>query len=177
MKPAAVYFGGEEELERALYRRTMYDFFDASVRSEHDFLSRAEKAKADILARGQQVVQEIRPVLQAYRATRTALHEMERANRTNSAALAFLERLKEELDRLVPRDFVIRYESERLCRLPAYLDALTVRAQNGLLHLEKDKEKEAKVRFSRTPLGDYERGSRPLRRRRSSGQSKDSGGW
>lgn len=51
MKPAAVYFGGEEELERALYRRTMYDFFDASVRSEHDFLSRAEKAKADILAR------------------------------------------------------------------------------------------------------------------------------
>jgi len=73
MKPAAVYFGGEEELERALYRRTMYDFFDASVRSEHDFLSRAEKAKADILARGQQVVQEIRPVLQAYRATRTAL--------------------------------------------------------------------------------------------------------
>jgi len=87
---------------------------------------------------------------------------MERANRTNSAALAFLERLKEELDRLVPRDFVIRYESERLCRLPAYLDALTVRAQNGILHLEKDKEKEAKVKVFSDALGRLREGLTPF---------------
>ncbi len=162
MRPATVYFGGEEELEKTLYRRIMYDFFDASVRSEDDFLSRAEKAKAEILARGQQVVQEIRPVLQAYRTTRTALHEMERANRANGAALAFLALLKEELDRLVPGDFVIRYESDRLRRLPAYLEAITVRAQSGLLHLEKDREKAAKVKVFSDALERLREGLTPF---------------
>ena len=70
--------------------------------------------------------------------------------------------MQNELDRLVPQDFVTHLAKDRLGRLPRYLEALVVRAESGLLHLEKDREKSEKVETFANALEDLQKGLTPL---------------
>jgi ATP-dependent helicase HrpA len=152
MKTAAVYFGGEKAVENAIFERTLRHLFDVSVRSESEFLDHAKAAASRVLPMGQKMLQEVQPVVVAYHNTRSALREMDEANRSNHAARSFLHAMHGELDRLVPRDFLVSVDNERLRQLPRYLEALVVRAESGLLHLEKDHEKSKKVEIFATAL-------------------------
>jgi ATP-dependent helicase HrpA len=67
------------------------------------------------------------------------------------AVLAFLAELRDEIARLVPPDFLIRYDAERLAHVGRYLRALAVRAERGAVHLEKDQEKAGEIR----PLAEW----------------------
>lgn len=147
MKPWAVYFGGAEDLEEALCERTLLGLFNASVREEKTFRHLSESAAANLLPRGQEVIGEVKPLLRAYHKARQSLQDMEQANRSGRTALRFLNDMRAELDRLVPRDFMKLYEKDRLRDLPRYLEAVLLRAESGLLHMEKDRERAEKIRI------------------------------
>ncbi len=57
----------------------------------------------------------------------------------------FLQTLKNELARLVPDNFVLLYDRQRLSHLVRYLSALSIRAQRGYTDLEKDRSRETLV--------------------------------
>jgi ATP-dependent helicase HrpA len=146
MKVWTVYLGGEKSFEKILYERTLRSLFDVPVRSEKAFLGHAVSVAPKILARGQEILEEITPLMRAYYETRAVFHEMGIAHRSGKPAMSFLAGIREELDRLVPQDFILHYEKETLPHLPRYLEALVVRAESGLLHLDKDREKSQQVR-------------------------------
>jgi len=146
MKQWAIYFGGEKELERCLYERMLGELFDVPLRSRSEFERHAQAAAPKILPCGQEVLNEVRPVLKSYHEARVRLRSLADANRSLRAASSFLADIRGEMERLVPRDFPLRYARERLPRLAVYISALLERAERGLLHIEKDRIKNSAVR-------------------------------
>jgi ATP-dependent helicase HrpA len=80
----------------------------------------------------------IKPFLQTCHETFATLRAHEASHRFNKPAIRFLEGVRADLDRLVPSDFLLQYDSERLEHIMRYLRALLIRLERGLLHLEKD---------------------------------------
>ncbi len=137
LKLFAAAFGGTKALENALCEKVANDLFAIDIRTEGDFLSHAEKTRPLILPAGQEIQKIAAPVLKALYETAEKFRKLESLNSSNRPFLAFLADLRRELDILVPTDFLIKYDKERLLQIVRYLRALAVRAEKGALHLEK----------------------------------------
>ncbi|MBN1382118.1 MAG: ATP-dependent RNA helicase HrpA [Deltaproteobacteria bacterium] len=146
MKIWAPHLSGIKSLEKSLAEKVMTDLFSQNIRSRETFLKLAEQMGPQMLTKGQEVLQEIRPILQAYYETITVIKNLEKSHGSNSPALDYLAGLKEELHYLLPHHFLSLYNSERLSHLPRYLKAIGIRAERGLLHLEKAYAKEKEIR-------------------------------
>lgn len=137
MKVWAAVFGGHKILENRIYEMILRELFCVPVRTAADFYRHAEASAPSILHRGQDVLREVKPFVRAYHETVLTLRTFASAHRFNEPAKQFLESVRTDLDRLVPSDFLLQYDTERLGHIIRYLKALLVRAERGLLHLEK----------------------------------------
>jgi ATP-dependent helicase HrpA len=146
MKVWAGVFGGQKTFESRLFEKVRQDLFAVSVRTADAFRQHAEAATSRLLLRGQEILREIKPVVKAYHETIMTLQTLSTANRPNTPGLKFLESLKRDLDLLIPPDFLLRYDAERLRHIVRYLKALMIRAERGLLHLEKDRSKTREIK-------------------------------
>jgi ATP-dependent helicase HrpA len=144
--PGATYFGGTRCLEDAIYKRTIADLFDGDIREEKAFFRHIEAVRPNMYAAGQNIIKDIEAVLAAYHETISAIAAVETTSKATRVYRSFLSRLRADVDRLVPKDFVAVCEKERLQHLPRYLKALKIRVQRGLVDLEKDRAKEHMIR-------------------------------
>ncbi len=90
-----------------------------------------------LLPYGQEVLQKVGPPIKTLYECSTLLRTHETANRGNRPVLAFLADLRTEVSRLLPPDFLIRYDEERLGHIVRYLRGVAIRAERGAVHLEK----------------------------------------
>ncbi|MBA4397076.1 MAG: ATP-dependent RNA helicase HrpA [Syntrophus sp. (in: bacteria)] len=146
MKVWAAAFGGHKILENRLYEKILRDLFCVPVRTAAAFHQQAEAAAPRILPAGQEVLREIKPFVQAYHETVATLHAFEMSYRFNEPAKQFLNSVRADLDRLVPSDFLLQYDVERLGDIVRYLKALVIRTDRGLLHLEKALAKSKEIK-------------------------------
>jgi ATP-dependent helicase HrpA len=77
------------------------------------------------------------PAIKSHYETSIYLKNLENANRVNKPALDYLSYLREEMNRLMPCDFLMQYDSERLIHVMRYLKAICIRAERGITHLDK----------------------------------------
>jgi ATP-dependent helicase HrpA len=146
LKLWAAAFGGAKALENALVEKVMHVLFEADVRTAAAFEAHAERIRPEILPRGQAALRTAGPPLKALYEAAEELRTLAGANRGNRLVLAFLEELREELSRLLPADFLVRYDGERIEQLGRYFRALILRARRGAVHLEKAIERGKEVR-------------------------------
>jgi ATP-dependent helicase HrpA len=123
------------------------------VRTESDFLHHAEQVRPQILSRGVTVARLAGPPLKALYEASEQLRTLEGANRENLPLLTFLADLRNELTRLLPPDFLVRYDEGRLPHIGRYLRALAVRAERGAVHLQKALERDREIRDLETWRG------------------------
>lgn len=134
-------FGGAKLLENAIVEKVLVDLFESDVRTRGDFQKLAEGLRPALLPRGIALLQRAGPPLKALYETTEQFRILEGANRGNRPLLIFLGGLREESHRLLPPDFLLRYDLERLNRIGRYLKALAIRAERGAVHLEKALER------------------------------------
>ncbi|MFH1081178.1 MAG: ATP-dependent RNA helicase HrpA [Pseudomonadota bacterium] len=137
MKVWAAAFGGHKILENRLFEKILRDLFHVPVRTAAAFHQQAEAAAQRILPGGQEVLREIKPFVKTYHETVVTLRALESSNRFNEPAKRFLKSVREDLNRLVPPDFLLQYDRERRGHIVRYLKTLLIRAERGLLHLDK----------------------------------------
>jgi len=141
IKKSARCCGGAKQIENALYRKTVRTLFERDIRERKELLEYAASAGRRILPEGQKLLESVLPAMKARAETEEVLHRLERANLANTSIRHFIAGLRNDINRLMPDDFVETYEVERLSELPRYLRAITVRAERGIAHLEKDRIK------------------------------------
>ncbi len=134
-------FGGVKVLEAALIEKVMHDLFESDIRTGASFEGYVEKVRSQILPLGQAMVRKATPLIKALYETTELLRSLEGPNRGNGPVLSFLSEQRDELSRLLPPDFLIRYGEERLVHIGRYLRALAIRAERGAVHLEKALER------------------------------------
>ncbi len=137
MREWADSLGGPKWVEDAILDKVTFDLFARSIRSRDEFIRHAENIRGRILPHCQDVIQMCWPTIKSYHDTAVYLKSLEKANRTNKLALDYLSFLREEMSRLMPHDFLIHYDSERLIHIVRYLRAISIRAERGIAHLDK----------------------------------------
>jgi ATP-dependent helicase HrpA len=93
-------------------------------------------------------------VLEAYSAVRTEIRQLETANRNKDLMLHFLAERREDLSKLVPENFITLYAPDKLVRILRYIKALSIRAQRGVVSLEKDRSRAKDVLDLSSTLAD-----------------------
>ncbi|MBM4314041.1 MAG: ATP-dependent RNA helicase HrpA, partial [Deltaproteobacteria bacterium] len=114
LKLWASAFGGVKALETAILEKVTHDLFEADIRTRETFEALAARVRSRILPLGQVVLRMAGPPLKALYEATELIRSLEIANRGNGPVLAFLTELRDELARLLPSDFLIRYDEERL---------------------------------------------------------------
>ncbi|HRV43365.1 MAG TPA: ATP-dependent RNA helicase HrpA [Syntrophales bacterium] len=162
MKEAAAWFGSVKALEEALRIKVTTDLFAAPVRTPADFETLIRQGRPRLLPRGQEVLRMASPVVKAVENAAKTIGRLEKAEKGSPRALSFLRELKEEMRRLVPIDFLRIYPEERLPHLCRYLKALMIRAERGLMDLERDRARGKEIRRFTERLEALRRGTDPL---------------
>ena len=91
--------------------------------------------------------------LDAYHEARTTIHNLETAHPGKINILHFLEDRRTDLAELMPDSFVSLYDTARLAHLPRYIKAVAIRAQRGVIDLEKDRQRSRDVNTLNKALG------------------------
>ncbi len=143
---AARYFGGRKALEDQLVAQVADDLMFKDIRSAEGFQAHLQKLeRAGIPGRGQTKLKRVADLLGAFADLRIQLHNLERSHAGKKPALEFIDGLRSHLNTLMPKNFVQLYDNSRLERLMRYLQAISMRAERGLINLEKDRIKTKEV--------------------------------
>ncbi|MCD4790913.1 MAG: DUF3418 domain-containing protein, partial [Bacteroidales bacterium] len=148
--------------EKRLYEHVTKGLFQKNIRTEKAFYSHAEAVKPVIISKGRKLLEHVLPVLETYYKTRSAVYDLEISGSVNNEALSFLNRLKEELTRLVPENFVDLYDSKRFVHLVRYIKAIEIRVQRALINFEKEKAKAKELKIFTDSLNELLKGLSPL---------------
>jgi len=144
-EPAALYFGGKSAVLKAMMENLKKEIFQKNLRSKTDFEAYAETVIRALFEKGHTLQQMTLQILDAYQKTKKALQILETANLSNKAVKDICMQIRDELQQLVPKNFLEIYPMERLAHLPRYLNALELRAERGKNDPEKDRKKAAQV--------------------------------
>jgi ATP-dependent helicase HrpA len=142
---AAAYFGGARTIEEALLQTLLKSLFQKDVRTQEAFESHAKALGPTLFEKGKTLRGHATKILDAYHTTRSALHTLETAKRSNARVLALCAHIREELSALVPANFLDIYPVERLIHFPRYIRAMQIRAERGANDPEKDRNKMARA--------------------------------
>jgi len=144
-EPAALYFGGKSAVLKAMMENLKKEIFQKNLRSKTDFEAYAETVIRALFEKGHTLQQMTLQILDAYQKTKKALQILETANLSNKAVKDICMQIRDELQQLVPKNFLEIYPMERLAHLPRYLNALELRAERGKNDPEKDRKKAEQV--------------------------------
>jgi ATP-dependent helicase HrpA len=147
-------FGGAKQVEIMILAKVEHNLFWRNIRTQEAFIDHAEKIAGQILPTGQAVLKKCTPLLRAYYDTVSAMHNTGNNNRFNKPVQQYLSQLRQELSLLMPHDFLIQYNDERLNHMPRYLKALAMRAERGVVHLGKALAKENEIKIFSVKLQD-----------------------
>ncbi len=141
LKEQAALLGSARQVERSVLERVKKDLFQRSWRSPEEFMKHADAVQPQILSHGQEVITAIAPVLRSLAETHDGLQKLMLKNRSHPAVAKFLQAALAEMRVLIPEDFILRYDFDRLRHLPRYLKALSMRAERGSLNLASTESK------------------------------------
>jgi len=143
--------GGAQVLEQQLYDRVLCDRLRCHLRTADAFDNHARSVRAELIRDGQQLLALISPVLTTLDDVRETLFGLERPLGGRGPVSAFLQARREELGKLVPENFIVIYDRERLPHLTRYLRAVVLRSQRAVQQLDRDRPKAEEVtRFTKT---------------------------
>jgi len=141
----ARYFGGVGVIQKALYDGLLQSLFKHDLRSREEFNAHVEFVKSEMFTRGKELRDQVIKVLDAYHQTRSVLHTVEKANSSNRGVLTLCVDIREDLDSLVPKNFIEIHPIERLIHIHRYLKAVRIRTERGAYAPEKDRKKTARA--------------------------------
>ena len=139
MNEYTAFFGGENRFNRLLFKSTVKDLLNVNIRTKEVFESRALFVLQNIFEHGQKKIKNIAPVLKSCHETGETLLNLQKKCISNTEASDLLLRFEQDLNKLIPESFMELYEEKRLLDLPRYIQAISVRAQKGIIDPEKEK--------------------------------------
>lgn len=156
-------FGGLEKVERDMLEKLKREVLEKNVRTQAEFNALKESVVQLLFEQGQLIFETVLRIIKLFnqirlelisRSENSAKAKVEKLApiRTRfsqsldflkkpASPLNYLRQIDDELNSLVPRDFLDIYPLARLAHIPRYLEALNVRLGRARLDPEKDRAK------------------------------------
>jgi ATP-dependent helicase HrpA len=170
----ALYFGGGEAVEKALLDNIKREIFRKNIRSGEEFEAYAGTVMRSLFEKSHALRETVFKIFEAYLKTRQAIQEVEQAAGSGRAAASLGREVKEELETLVPRNFLDVYPLDRLVHIPRYLEALRIRLGRGMVDFKKDRKKAEQARPFIEALRRFGRAGLPAKGRAGTKPPQDS---
>ena len=122
------------------------EIFRINLRSREEFESYGETILRSLFEKSHALREAVFKILDAYGEVRRAIREVETATGPRRAAPDLCREVKEELEALLPKNFLEVYALQRLIHIPRYLEALRIRLSRGKVDYEKDRKKADQAR-------------------------------
>jgi ATP-dependent helicase HrpA len=146
---AMIFFmGNRQETTRLLQLYLLRELFDLHVPRGPDrshFQATENRLQGKMGAFSREMLNEVFDAVKERHQTTGCLQRLRKLAAKNDAVLKQLGLLLEELDELVPRNFLDRFRRDRIKLLPHYLKALRIRAERAYAAPEKDRLKAEQV--------------------------------
>ncbi len=150
-KKRATYFKGDLTLTEALSAKTMEILFPSDVRDRPAFENHLKTASRNLYTTGTGLLTAVETILARYHETSALIYAEELGRAKSPSARLLTGILRNELDLLVPKNFIDLYESRRLTQLERHIRAIALRAKRAFEAPEKDRAKtEETAPFVRT---------------------------
>ncbi len=140
-----LYFGGKEAVEKAMMEALQIETFEKDIRKEKEFQAYAESLTQGLFAMSHSLGEAVQEILSGYKKVRMTLRNIVKSQESSQAVKSLIDEAKQELDDLMPRDFLTRYSLERFKHIPRYLEALRLRVERGAYNPSKDRSKAEQV--------------------------------
>jgi ATP-dependent helicase HrpA len=141
-----LYFGGSQNVEEELYQTLLNRHFLKNIRTEKKFENQVLKTRRSILNEAKDLKDQSLVIIDSYQEIRQLLQTGEETKSSNRALKEFVGQIRDELDRLVPKDFIRIYALEKLLQIPRYLKALKIRWERGSYDPTKDLNKMSRIK-------------------------------
>jgi len=141
-----LFFGVRPALEKGMLKNIKRDVFQKNFRNWEEFEAYAETAMRALFEKSHALREAVFQIIEAYQKVRRTVREIERAAGPGRALAALCQEAREDLEAIVPGNFLEAYSLDRLTHLPRYLDALQVRLERGKVDPGKDRKKVDQVR-------------------------------
>jgi len=146
LKPVLLFFGGEAALKEEIIGHVKKEVFQKNFRRREELLAFVkEKALKELFEKGHGIFIAVEEILQEYQRVARLIKSMEDEQKKAKITSALADIFKEELVRLIPKDFLRVYSSDFISHLPRLVRALSIRAERARFSAEKDRAKAAQV--------------------------------
>ncbi len=146
MEKYSKYFGGKKNIETMLFNCVKKDLFYRDLRSSKAFYNTAKEVNSLIQKKGQALLSKVSCVIFAYHETRCSIYQVEQSVKTKKIYYDIIKGIRNDLERLIPENFITLYSFERLKHLPRYIQAIKTRILRLENDFEKDQAKACKVK-------------------------------
>ncbi len=136
----AAYFGGLKEIEKRIWTRIFLDQASPDIRKSEDFESLRKRTAPLLFPQAEQMYRSCMMIMDEFKSTRLFLSQAESRSRGRD----FIDARRQELEELIPRDFIDRYATERLDELFRHMKLIRLRSEKGILDPLKDQERESR---------------------------------
>ena len=137
----ALFFGGPAAVEKMLAESLRADVFRKDIRSAEEYKSYGETVVRLLFERAHALWEAVRAVLDAHARLRADLAAIGKAKASNKPLASILAGIRDDGERLVPKDFLVAYPISRLGALARYLEACRLRADRAQHGPDKDRKK------------------------------------
>jgi len=144
-KKRAAYFGGDAALTRTLATKTTEQLFPSGLRTRTAFEAHVKEASRGLYATGSKLLSSVETILCQYHSTSSLIYTEELRRSKTPAGQLLTGMLRNELDLLVPKNFIDLYEPHRLTQLERHIRAIAMRAKRAFDAPEKDRTKAREV--------------------------------
>jgi ATP-dependent helicase HrpA len=142
----ALYFGGKDAVETSLMANIKRQIFRKNIRSREEFEAYGETVMRSLFEKSHALREAVFRIFTSYQETRRIIHEAEQFAGSSRASAALCREIKEDMEILVPKNFLDIYPNERLIHIPRYLEAKRIRLARGKVDYEKDRKKAEQTR-------------------------------
>ncbi len=141
-----LFFGGKAAVEKGMMENIRREIFRKNLRSLQEFEAYGETVMRSLFEKSHALRETVFKIFDAYQRTVRTIQQVEQSAASARAVSALCGKVREELQALVPKNFLESYSLERLGHLPRYLEALRLRLERGRIEPEKDRKKGEQVR-------------------------------
>jgi ATP-dependent helicase HrpA len=145
IRKLALYFGGQEEVEKGLMEALQKEAFERDIRTWEEYESYGKNLTRELFAISHTLTEVAQKIMTAYHRVRMTMSDSSASTKDNQAVKNIHEQVRQELDSLVPKNFLSEYPLSRLKQLPRYVDALRLRVERGRYNPSKDRAKAEQV--------------------------------
>ena len=136
-----------KQSEEHLYELILKTLFEKDLRTKKEFEDLAKKNIKNLYHIAKQFVQVVLLIEKEYQACEKLLKQLSLKHSKNKTLLNALQSFMNDLEKLVPQNFLFLYKFEQIKHLKRFIACINIRAQRAVENFEKEKKKALQLVF------------------------------